>query len=170
MSERWKWYLPGHVFNLPGTVIGLLILMALFPWMKPDAIRWRQGMIHVRCKNILFQPGAQTWGVLIFAKPDEPSRLRWGDVGLFVHEHTHGWQSAMMTYPVYAILWLGHWGIRFARNAPAPPEAIEKNPKYWNERASRLWRAYRGIFLERHAYNVEDKFNQGKIDNAWGAV
>ena len=133
-------------------VLHTLIGVLLMPFYGIDQIRWSQGAIEVIAKKskdgktrIWFQPGAQTWGLIIFYS----SARGWGNAGLRVHERVHILQTYLFGV-VYPVTYLLFFGVLFV---------VIRD----------FWKAYRKIPWEIWAYSKQDKFNEGKLPGAWGS-
>lgn len=156
----WLLLLAPVVFIVPHTLVGLLLI----PLYGAESIRWSEGAIEVVAKKradgtsrIIGDPGAQTWGLLIFYRADRFVRVP----GLRVHERVHILQSALfgVVYPVTYVLsflvllagvrWFGWWS-----NKPASADWV---------------RAYLRIPWEIWAFHKQVRFNSGEIEDAWGS-
>ena len=132
MSRRWKWFLPGYILALPGTLIGLLLL----PLYGVQGIYLSDGCIEVETRRAMLGGkfvAAQTWGNLIYYRGAfrDSARLR-------VHERVHVWQAMVFTWPLQARAYVGHYVINLATGLDH-------------------YEAYRGIIHEKQAYRLENK-------------
>lgn len=102
MNRNWKWFLPGYVLALPGTLIGLVLLL----WYGRSEALLREGVINVVIKRQYLiggrWVGAQTYGNVVFYRDHNMLAIK----RLRVHEHTHVWQAMVFTWPIMAI-WYG---------------------------------------------------------------
>ena len=143
MSKAWQWFLPGYFLALPGTIVGLFLLV----WYGASKTMIKQGVINI----VINRPtliggkwvGAQTYGNIVFYR-DEAQMAR---ADLRTHESKHVWQAMIFTWPLmssaYAIQYL--WR-RFVRGFDH-------------------FEAYNGLFWERHARHDQKNVRS----NEWGA-
>lgn len=153
----------GYVWSAPLTLVGLLWLLVYVP----RSVRWSEGCLEVVPLWILGNPGAQTWGCIIFYASTEDR----DDKVLRVHERVHVVQSFWGGVPIFASLWLLHWLWNAVVVRPKDPS---KYPSYLplTHKGKLLpwwWRAYAIICWERQAYRLDDEFSKGKHPDAWGA-
>jgi hypothetical protein len=143
MRFSW-WFLPGYLWSLPGTVLGLILAV----WYWPRQWRISEGCIEAVAGDRIFgKPGAQTHGWLIYYR-DEKARDR---QGLRVHERVHVVQGF-----VGGVFYMLAYGLHFLWN-------FAKNRfRDWDS-------AYRAIWAEKQAYRIQAEFNQGKRPDAWGS-
>jgi hypothetical protein len=135
MNPKWKWFLPGYLFALPHTLIGLILTLI---WYRPRAWRFADGVLECtagRTKNgrtrIWGRPGAQTHGFLVVYASGASRRF----LPLRRHERAHIVQG-FLGGPLYVIL----YGLTFA----------------WNYLRLREWRAaYLAIPFEKYARSIE---------------
>lgn len=141
MNRRWKWFLPGYLLALPGTLFGLL----MFIWYQPSSVKFVDGCIEaIPRKNLLIGGrwvGGQTFGNVIFFRDKESQN----SVRLRVHERVHTWQAMVLTWPLFMLL----YGIHFLVLLPREDNWVA---------------AYRKIFAEKQAYRIDADYS----DNAWG--
>lgn len=132
----------GYITALPHTIIGFLMCL----YYRPHSWKFSHGCIEsiVPENRLIGNPGAQTWGYLIFYR-DERAR-NWNP--LRVHERVHVKQAFCLSV-IYPILWLLHFCVLFI--------------------IIRDWKAaYYKIYFEKKAYEIQRKFEVGKLENAWG--
>ena len=145
MSERWKYFLPGYLWSLPNTLIGVLLML----WYLPTSIRWKDGCIEaIPRKTLIGGPlvGAQTFGWIIFCR-DEHQRSR---SSLAVHERVHvvqGFILGPLFLPLYGLPFLWCYYVR----------------------GYTFDRAYRAIWAEVQAYRIGDLHQAGVSPDAWGS-
>jgi len=136
---------------LPGTLIGLILAVLYYqPSLRRGHWRLRDGCIEcIPSRTIIGgkSVGAQTWGHIIFYRDER--MMEWADLN--VHERVHVVQSMVLTWPVFAALYSLHFLAAFAVNIRGG----------WHA-------AYRRIWAERHAYDVQRRFSAGKLPSAWG--
>lgn len=142
MSTRWRWFLPGYLWSLPHTLVGLLLCLVY----RATDWRWSSGCIECLGGDRIFgKPGAQTHGCLIIYR-DERAR---SDGGLRVHERVHVVQG-FVGGPFFILAYVGHFAWLYAAQGFGD------------------WRpAYRKIWAEKTAYHIQDEFNAGKRPGAW---
>lgn len=147
---HWLFYLWGVLWSLPLTLLGLLLALLYVP----RRVRWSDGCLEVIPRWIAFQPGAQTFGIVIFYA-DEAARR---DVGLRVHERVHV-RQAFVFGVFFSILYLLDFLWLFVAACPRVPPG-----------EPRWMRAYRAIAFERQAYEIEYEVTEcGLHPHAWGA-
>jgi len=135
LSPKWRWFLPGYVWALPHTLVGLLL--AIF--YKTRSWRWSSGCLEVIADRIIGNPAAQTHGWLIFYSNEETRELR----RLRAHERVHvvqGFIGGPLYVLAYSASFLWHWIRLKLADASAP----------W------LW-AYQLNWFEDMAYRLEDE-------------
>lgn len=147
MREFWKWYLPGYILCLPGTLIGVLLALAYY---HPKEIKFRDGCIECISRRTIIGGkwvGAQTWGHVIFYR--DARMQSWDE--LSVHERTHVVQAMVLSYPLYALLYGLHYVLLYGFGGLS-------------------WKAaYREVWAERHAYSVQEKFSYDLLKfKVWG--
>ncbi len=111
MSPRWKWFLPGYLWALPHTLVGLLLALVY----RAHSFRWSDGCLEAiggRIKGgttrIWGTPAAQTHGWLIFYA-DEVYRTH---SPFRVHERAHvvqGFIGGPLFVLAYGIAHLVGW-------------------------------------------------------------
>jgi len=137
MSRNWRYYLPGYVMALPHTVIGLLLCLVY----RAHSWRWSDGCIECIAGDLIWgKPGAQTHGWLIVYR-DEKARQR---ADLRVHERCHVVQGM-----IGSVGYMAAYGIHFLWNYVRDHEYPDM------ERQPRWWRAYRGVWFEEQAYELQ---------------
>jgi hypothetical protein len=147
----------GHLWMLPLTLLGLLLIVVYSisiraPYFQLPDIRWKDGRLEVVPLWIAFDPGAQTWGNIVFfchvnARNDDD---------LVVHECCHIVQ-AMKYGPFYMVGYPAEAGVQYIKN-PQEPE----DDRRW-------WRAYMNISWERTAYRKQRMYMRGLLPGVWGA-
>lgn len=156
MSKNWKWFLPGYVFALPGTIVGLLL--AAF-YYHPSDWRFVDGCIECIPRRTIIGGkwvGAQTFGNVIFYR-DERMRDHYP---LRVHERCHVVQAMLLTWPLFMVLYGGHFLSRFVYLV-AKNGLMTDNTETWKV-------AYREIWFEIQAYSRQADFSAGKREESWG--
>ena len=160
----WLWLLlplvPG-LFIVLHTLIGLLLMI---PYGVED-MRWNKGALEVIAKRrkdgrtrIWFEPGAQTWGLVIFHARD----WYWDHAPLKVHERVHILQSILFGV-VYPVTYLLSFGLLYL--------LVKLGWDWWDRDPydDDVWHAYRMIPWEIWAYAKQHRFEGGEIPDAWGA-
>jgi hypothetical protein len=132
--------LPGYLWALPHTLVGLL----LWPAYGGRA-RWRDGCVEIVATRAIWgRPDAQTHGWIIFLQTEADTR----DVGLAVHERTHvlqGFFGGPLYVVAYVLCFLALWA--------------------WQRRS---WRdAYAANPFEKQAYRRQAEYYRGRRD-LWG--
>lgn len=162
MSWLW-WLLPlaPVLFLVLHTLLGFMLM----PFYGVEKVRWYKGAIEVVAKRnkhggtrIFGQPGAQTWGLIIFYA----SERSWDWAALRVHERVHILQTILFGV-IYPITYLLAFGVLFL---------IVKLGLDWWEREpydNDMWHAYRMIPWEIWAYAKQHRYEGGEIPDAWGA-
>ena len=144
-------------------VIHSLVGVALMPLYGVEEWRWREGAIEVLAKKgkdgttrILFKPGAQTWGLVIFCA----SERNYNSNSLQVHERVHIIQTYIFG-AFYPVTWALSWVVLFL--------AVKLGA--WKHDGSRddTWRAYKRIPWELWAYWKQYRFDRGDCQDAWGS-
>jgi len=146
MSDRWKYFIPGYLWALPMSLVGLLLGLTLY---FPKRIRWRDGCLEIvpRRENLIGGPwvGGQTYGWVIFLRDERMLE----HAELAVHERGHVVQ-ALLLGPLFPVA----YGILFAIN-------------YAHFRSD--WRkAYRYIWFEVYCYDLGERYAAGDLPDAWG--
>lgn len=139
----------GYLWSSPMTLFGVVFALLYVP----KTIRWSEGCLEIVPLWILGNPGAQTWGCIIFYCHENTRR----DLDLRVHERVHVVQAFMggvFFGLAYGINWLWLFLVRC-------PEYPLGTPRWF--------RAYMGIFFERVAYRRQAEFVQGLRSDAWGS-
>ncbi len=154
------------IFIILHTLVGL----ALMPIYGVDKWRWRAGAIEVMAgrkkdgtTRIWFQPGAQTWGIIVFCA----NGRNFENEPLQVHERVHVLQSILfgVLFPITYLLSFAFffvivklrldWWERHVNGGGVPDDDI--------------WHAYRMILWERWAYSKQRRFEDGELVGAWGS-
>ena len=153
MSRNWRWFIPGYILAMPQTL--LLGLPFLF-WYLPKKFSVIDGTLCFVSsrKHLVGGPwvGAQTHGLFKIFRDE----AQMDSDSLHVHENVHVVQ-AMQWGPFYALsyglhfVWLYLWP-RLSRK-PTVPTINE---------------AYRNIMWEKRAYGIQEKFDRGELESAWG--
>ncbi len=132
---------PLYLWALPNALLGLMLAI----WGEPISWKWHQGALVIKVLDIYGGKRiiGQTWGwvVLIHYKEDNPAFL--------VHEFVHVKQQLVLGV-IFYLLYVGHYVALRARGM--------------NHRA-----AYRAIWFEKVAYQVQEEFAAGKRPGAWGS-
>lgn len=137
----------GYVWSSPLTLIGLLITLIYFP----RSIRWSRGCIEIIPLWILGNPGAQSWGWLIFYCDKSAAE----NAGLRVHERVHV-EQAFIGGVFFALAYAIHWLWLFA----FPPRLPRDTPRWF--------RAYQAVYWEWPARRIQHEYLHGLRPNAWG--
>lgn len=150
----------GHLWMLPLTLLGLLMVVVYSfsikaPYFQLPGIRWRDGRLEVVPLWIAFDPGAQTFGNVVFFCHVNARE----DRSLVVHECVHIVQ-AMRGSVFYALAYIGLFVKYLVFAEPLWPD---KDESCW-------YRAYRSITFERTAYRRQLLFQQGRLPGVWGCV
>lgn len=120
MDPRWKWFLPGYLWSLPITLIGILLML---PY-GAHSFSIRNGLIQCVAKRILFRPAAQTFGVVQFYASDQDRARK----DLRVHETGHTWQGFILG-PFFILIYPAFFCWHFARQGFSDWKiAYSKNP------------------------------------------
>jgi hypothetical protein len=147
-----RWYhFPLYIWALPVTLIGVLAAIIYVP----EEIRWHDGCLEIVPKWILFDPGAQTLGWIVFYCHHNAMCC---DEGLRVHERVHVWQNlkgSIFFAGAYLCQFL--WFYLFA--VPVDPVG-----------EARWFRAYMAITFERIAYAIQNDYLAGNRPAAWGSL
>lgn len=135
----------GYIWSGLHTFVGFLL--ALYYW--PRSWRISEGCIEAIPRNTIIGGewvGAQTHGCLIYYK-DEKNR---NHKPLRVHERVHVKQG-MIGGPLFIIAYVAHWLYlwRFGKGMP------------WKD-------AYYQIWFEKQAYRIDDEYEKGLREGAWG--
>jgi hypothetical protein len=148
MDRRWRWFLPGYLWALPATLIGLALAL-------PNGARrprWSDGCLELEARRMIGRPLAQTWGWLIFytvSIDDAPAIGFRDNYRLRAHERAHvvqGFVGGPLFLIAYAACFVWLYLARL-------DDELE-----WRD-----WRpAYRAIPFERWARAAE------KRPDAWG--
>lgn len=146
--------LPGYIWSLPLTVVGLIFALVYVP----RSVRWSRGCVEVVPLWILGNPDAQTWGWLIFYR----SRVARAEGDLRVHERVHVVQ-AFWGGMFFAAAYGAHWLWLFLFDPPERVGALDLAGE------ARWYRAYRGVYFEKVAYRVQAEYRQGLRPGAWGS-
>ena len=149
----WRWW---YLLLVPFTLLNVLASLLLAIPYGVERVRWSRGCLEIMAKRradgrtrIWGQPGAQSLGCPVIWYASERA---WADAGLRVHERCH---------VVQGILGLGipfglAYGLHFLWE--------------WALVGFGAWRpAYRRIWAERQAYRIQDEFEAGQREGAWGA-
>ena len=144
MSKRWKWFLPGYLLALPGTLVGLLLAL----YYRPARWYWSDGCIEAALptgRNLIGGSwvGAQTFGTLIFYRTEKnrmSSMVR-------VHERCHVVQAMVLTAPLFIVTYAIHFLWEFL----VVGEDFEN--------------AYLSIWAERQAYGRQNNINGWGVPN-----
>lgn len=146
MSPRWRWFLPGYVWSLLNTLIGLLLCV----WYRPKGWAWHQGVLTCVApkERVIGHPGAQTWGWLVIYTDPFYVTGDWA-ADLRVHEYTHVVQGFIL-----GPLFLVAYAVLFLINYLRAPGAG------W-------FPAYEAIWFEEQARRYGEGYKPG--DKAWGA-
>lgn len=154
------------LFIVAHTLAGL----ALMPFYGVDKWRWRAGAIEVLAKRkkdggtrIWFQPGAQTWGIIIFCA----SERNFEDESLQVHERVHILQTLL-----FGVLFPVTYLLAFAAFFVIVKLKLDWWERHKNSRGvpdDDVWHAYRMIPWEIWAYSKQHRFERGEFQGTWGA-
>jgi hypothetical protein len=157
MSPHWKWFLPGYVWALPNTLIGVCLtlwhmrdLIWGSDWYDPrtwyNPFRWRDGCLEAAMYSL---PGGetilgQTWGWLVLYKHGNRHP---GPIA--AHERVHVVQSFLFG-PLFLVLyplWF-YWLVRLMpRIRPLLNPVVRIQSDY---------DLYRTIPFESQAYKLEE--------------
>lgn len=131
----------GFLWCLPNTLIGLL--MGVFYGARDW--EWRDWALVATCKRIIGDPGAQTWGAVVYANGERNRRRIEGDQPLWRHEYLGHVYQAMM-FGVFFLLAYGlEWLVRFAFLPGGPVDG------YGARGEARWFRAYYRLTWEKWA-------------------
>ena len=144
MSPRWRYFIPGYLWALPHTLLGLL----LAPFYGIKSVRWSQGCLEF-VVSALDEAGAQTHGWIIFYRS---AQIR-GNTNVRIHERVHVVQG-FIGGPFYILAYIMNffWGLI------TPPDKLYQHEPRWA-------RAYRKIWFERQAFRIEAANPKG-----WGHI
>jgi len=134
---------PLYLWALLNTLIGLGLAL----WGGPISWKWYHGALVIQVKRITGGEWVQgqTHGCVVLVKRSTGRVSRW----LLVHEFVHVKQQLVLGplfYPLYGGMYLGH------------------RARGLNHRD-----AYRAIWFEKVAYQVQAGFEAGKRLGAWGS-
>ena len=178
------WWQP---FLIPFTLLGYVATLLVLPFYRPGAIQFYKGCIELfdrtpdsRTTTIWGRPGGQSWGIRVIWYNRRAGQA-WA--GLRIHERVHtlhgewtnaiahavlvplgfyldGWDwgwlsigSIVLSQAAFGILYGAHFLIEWAR--------VGFKPSRWNDAYLRIW-------SERVAYRVQEEFERGGRDDAWG--
>lgn len=151
-------------------VLHTLVGLCLVPIYGVDNWRWRAGAIEIQAKRkkdgrtrIWFQPGAQTWGIIIFCA----SERSFEDPPLQVHERVHILQ-ALLFGVLYPVTYLLTFAVFFAI-VKLKLDWWERHVNSRGEPDDDVWHSYRMIPWEIWAYAKQARFERGEIKESWGA-
>lgn len=148
------------LFIVVHTLVGFLLMI---PY-GVDKWRWRAGAIEVMASRkkdgttkIWFQPGAQTWGLIIFCANGHA----YEDEALQVHERVHILQTILFGI-IYPVTYLLAFAVLFT--------LVKLKLDWWerHEGDDDIWHAYRMIPWEIWAYSKQHRFEKGEFQQAWG--
>lgn len=126
------WWL-GALWSMPNTLIGLALAL---PYGAREW-RWEDGALVATVDRAIGNPGAQTWGLVIYAVGDSNRASLSGRLG--IHERHHVKQGLWLG-PLFLVAYGLEWLVRFA-TYPGP------HPGDW----PRWFRAYWHLTWERAA-------------------
>lgn len=131
---------PLYLWALLNTLIGLGLAL----WGKPLHWRWVHGALVIQVKRIAGGEwvAGQTHGCVVLIRER-------GNPELLVHEFVHVKQQLVLGpifYPIYGGNYLGH-----------------------RMRGLKPREAYRAIYFEKVAYQIQSEFTAGKRSDAWGS-
>lgn len=114
MSPRWRYFLPGYLWALPHTLVGLALAIVY----RAHSWWWHQGVLVAiggkrpdGSTRIWGNPGAQTHGWLLFAASEDEFARR----DLRVHEFVHvvqGFVGGPLYMLAYGACFLWAWMVR----------------------------------------------------------
>lgn len=126
MSKLWKWFLPGYVWALPMTLIGIVMCLIF----RSHSWRWSNGCIECVAgkypdgtTRIVGKPGAQTWGFLIVYAEPKYREIPW----LRVHERVHVVQG-LLGGPLFVLAYIACFYHNYYTNGRQYYEAYRHNP------------------------------------------
>ena len=144
MSPNWKYFIPGYLWALPHTLVGLVLML----WYRPESWHLRDGCLEaISSRDLIGGPwvGAQTHGWIVFYR-DQDMYLR---KSLRIHERCHVAQG-LVGGPLYMLA----YGIHFLW--------------LWKVKGLEWKAAYRNIVFEAQAYRIEGEYIEGNRPGAWG--
>lgn len=184
MNRHWRWYLPGYVFVLPMTLIGIVIGLVFYKarrWYFHDGVLGAvAGTARDGSTLIWGKPWAQTLGWVVFYD-SEPARDL---VELRVHEYTHVTQAFLgslfgaVVCPLLALLLGGSpwaatvWGGLLGGLGFAILYGVLFLYLFIRQGGGDWYTAYRANPFEIQAYGVQDRYvcdvEKGMSPRPWG--
>ena len=153
-------------FVVTHTWLGFVLML----FYGVDKWRWRAGAIEVMAgkkkdgtTKIWFQPGAQTWGLIIFCADG----YNYERAPLQVHERVHILQTIL-----FGSFYTATYALSFVFFFVIVKLQFDWWKRHVNQRGipdDDVWHAYRMIPWERWAYAKQARFEKGEIPKACGA-